>query len=164
MDAERAQARRVAEYYDYETAALYCRYWDNKHVHFGFFDTEDMPLAAALDRMVDVVLDGVELPRGTTLVDCGCGVGGVAAHIVDRYSATVVGINVSGVQLRMANEAESSHHAQVHTHWVWLMPRLDGRCATTRWMRFWRWNLPVILPIGPDSSARQLVCCDRADN
>lgn len=114
MDAERAQAQRVAEYYDYEAAALYCRYWDKKHVHFGFFDTENIPLAAALDRMVDVVLDGVELPRGTTLVDCGCGVGGVAAHIVDRYSATVGGINVSGVQLRMANEAESSR-AQLHT-------------------------------------------------
>ena len=139
VDAERAQARRVAEYYDYETAALYCRYLDKKHVHFGFFDTEDMPLAAALDRMVDVVLDGVELPRGTTLVDCGCGVGGMAAHIVDRYSATVVGINVSGVQLRIGWFDVAMQHASLVGVMQCVGAALDDAngVVNAKSLRFW---------------------------
>jgi tocopherol O-methyltransferase len=109
-------ARRVREYYDAATPGFYLEGWDPEHIHLGLFDARrvsryqrDMQQvtadrAAAVRRMTRLIVDGARISDGDLVVDAGCGVGGTAMYIAERYACSVVGLNINRLQLTIARQ------------------------------------------------------------
>ncbi|KAK0644636.1 S-adenosyl-L-methionine-dependent methyltransferase [Cercophora newfieldiana] len=65
--------------------------------HFGFWDHDThwpFPLSRSLRRMEDKMAEALSLPRGSHVLDAGCGVGHVALRM-----ATVHGLSVSAIDV-----------------------------------------------------------------
>ncbi|OAA67223.1 methyltransferase type 11 [Niveomyces insectorum RCEF 264] len=80
--------------------------------HFGYYDTPNafpLPVGRALRRMEDKLLQVLQLPAGSRLLDAGCGTGLVALHLA-RYGMRVTGIDVVDrhVQKARANMARAA--------------------------------------------------------
>lgn len=69
----------------------------------GFFeDTDD--LAIAQERKLDLICRKLRLRPGETLLDIGCGWGGLAKFAAERYGVRVTGISISDEQITYARE------------------------------------------------------------
>ncbi|WP_431727307.1 SAM-dependent methyltransferase [Verrucosispora sp. TAA-831] len=80
---------------------------DNKGVlHFGWWDSldDEKPLEQAADRLTDVVTEKLRLAPGASLLDVGCGLGVPAVRMAARAGVGILGITVSGEQVRRAGE------------------------------------------------------------
>jgi cyclopropane fatty-acyl-phospholipid synthase-like methyltransferase len=69
---------------------------DELHYHYGFFTTPEMGLKAALENAVRSFYDYV--PRGSSVLDAGCGWGGPARMLNDERECKVFGITISHSQ------------------------------------------------------------------
>lgn len=107
--------RAVARYYDDETPGFYVRGWNPDHLHFGLFEPGECPKpgeglsesighAQALERMVDVIVAPAGIRANNIVVDAGCGIGGTAIQLAREYGCTVCGVNISRVQLKLAEK------------------------------------------------------------
>lgn len=93
--------RRVARYYD-ETQRLYSHIWSPTGVHYGLWDATTRTRQQAirnLDRCVARLLD---LPRGSRVLDAGCGIGGTSFFLHEAFGLLPTGITLSADQLRRA--------------------------------------------------------------
>jgi cyclopropane-fatty-acyl-phospholipid synthase len=70
-----------------------CGYWE-------FADT----LEAAQEAKLRLICEKLELEPGHSVLDIGCGWGGLAAYAARHYGVRVVGITLSSEQLRFARE------------------------------------------------------------
>ncbi len=69
----------------------------------GYFkDTDD--LATAQEKKLDLICQKLGLQPGMTLLDIGCGWGGLARFAAERYGAQVTGINISTEQIAYARK------------------------------------------------------------
>ena len=73
--------------------------------HFGYFETEDTDLEQAALAMVEKLLEPCEVNEHTRILDVGCGIGGPALHIHERYRCPIDGISTSESGVRIANRA-----------------------------------------------------------
>ncbi len=73
--------------------AYSCGYWRNAH-----------SLEDAQEAKLDLICRKLELDEGMTLLDIGCGWGGLAQHAASHYGAVVTGISPAGEQVRVARE------------------------------------------------------------
>ena len=73
------------------TMSYSCAYWD------GAESLED-----AQQKKLDMICRKLELKRGETLLEIGCGWGGLARFAAERYGVEVVGITVSKEQQKLA--------------------------------------------------------------
>ena len=96
-------AGRIAEFYDRSTD-LWLDVW-GEHMHHGYYDPANPPAShtqAQVD-LVDRVLAWGEVTHPTAVFDSGCGVGGSARHLAQRFPrATVLGATLSPVQSQRA--------------------------------------------------------------
>jgi cyclopropane fatty-acyl-phospholipid synthase-like methyltransferase len=69
---------------------------DELHYHYGFFTTPDTDLKAALENAVRNFYDYI--PRGSGVLDAGCGWGGPARMLNDERECKVFGITISHSQ------------------------------------------------------------------
>jgi len=76
------------------TMVYTCAYWKNATT-----------LDAAQEAKLDLVCRKVQLKPGMTLLDIGCGWGGLAKHAAQKYGAKVVGVTVSKEQVEFARES-----------------------------------------------------------
>jgi len=67
-----------------------------------FRDTED--LAQAQINKMELLCTKMELKATDHVLDIGCGWGGLAKYMAERYGCSVVGINISTEQIRFARE------------------------------------------------------------
>ena len=99
----------VAEAYDRWTDdQLLERLWGD-HVHLGHYGSPPQSRdfrAAKADFVHELVrwsgLD--QLPRGSRVLDVGCGIGGSARILAKDYGLDVIGISISPAQIRRATE------------------------------------------------------------
>lgn len=99
-----------------EVGALYDRYTGlvdatvGENLHFGYWDTHDseVPLAAAANRLTDLMADRLQINSGDRVLDVGCGVGGPGVRIARRTGAQLTGISVSRQQIARANARAAS--------------------------------------------------------
>lgn len=100
----KALSKRVAkEHYDlgneFYTAMLdpymqySCGYWK---------DATD--LATAQRNKLDLICRKLQLKKGDTVLDIGCGWGGLAKYMAEHYGAEVTGITISEEQAKLARE------------------------------------------------------------
>ncbi|MDX3660816.1 methyltransferase domain-containing protein [Streptomyces sp. ID05-26A] len=76
------------------------------NIHAGYWDsgTEHVPMAAATDRLTDLVAERLALRPGDRVLDVGCGNGFPAVRIAEAHGAHVTGITVSQQEVDRATE------------------------------------------------------------
>lgn len=95
---------RIAQFYDRSTE-VWLTMW-GEHMHHGYYP-EDKPnlnhQQAQVELMERALNWGCPLPP-TRILDAGCGVGGSARYLAQKYGAQVLGVNLSGVQVEYARK------------------------------------------------------------
>ncbi|AUT97707.1 cyclopropane-fatty-acyl-phospholipid synthase [Citrobacter europaeus] len=69
-----------------------CGYWRNAE-----------NLHTAQQNKLKLICEKLQLKKGMTLLDIGCGWGGLAAYAAENYGVRVTGVTVSAEQIRMAS-------------------------------------------------------------
>ena len=104
----------VASAYDSWTQdKLLERLW-GEHIHLGFYppDQKNIDFRKAKVQLVHelVVWSGLDkLPRGSRILDVGCGIGGSSRILAKYYGFNVTGITISPAQVRRAIELTPSN-------------------------------------------------------
>lgn len=94
------RADAVARHYD-ELDPFYRELWGD-HVHHGWFASRRTTPAEAVVALADRVAERAEVSAGDRVCDVGCGYGGTAERLVERYRASVVGLTLSAAQRAVA--------------------------------------------------------------
>lgn len=94
------------KHYDQVTDAWKDFMGDN--LHFGYFDTEDMELPKASERLIDKMLELCSVSSDTKILDVGCGIGGPAFYVHERCKCSIDGISTSERGIQLANESAKS--------------------------------------------------------
>jgi cyclopropane-fatty-acyl-phospholipid synthase len=101
----RARASQVATaHYDLDTALYQAMLDDSLTYTCGYWREPTDTLADAQRNKLRLLCDKLALAPGETLLDIGCGFGGLAAFAAEHYGAHVVGITNSVQHHRVANE------------------------------------------------------------
>lgn len=100
----RARARIVSEQHYDVGNALYERMLDT-HMNYScaYWETADNLEQAQRDKM-ELVCRKLELAPGMTMLDIGCGWGGMARYAAEHYGVQVVGITISKEQQKWAED------------------------------------------------------------
>lgn len=98
--SELQSSESVARHYD-SLSDFYLEVW-GEHVHHGLWlDGRESPDEAVL-QLVRVVAEEARIGEGTRVCDVGCGYGGTARELVQRYGARVTALTISTAQLAFA--------------------------------------------------------------
>ena len=102
----------VASAYDSWTQdKLLERLW-GEHIHLGFYPpTKNIDFRKAKVKFVHELVSwsGLDkLPRGSRILDIGCGIGGSSRILANYYGFNVTGITISEEQVKRAKELTSS--------------------------------------------------------
>jgi len=97
---EAQSAADVGGHYD-ELDAVYRSIW-GEHVHHGYWRTGRESPREAIEALVDLVAERLDLAPGQAVVDIGCGYGATAARLAERHRVAVTGLTISAAQARIA--------------------------------------------------------------
>ncbi len=102
----------VANSYDQWTEDGILEFYWGEHIHLGYYGSPPQKqdfLAAKSDFVHEMVRWGGldELPRGTTVLDVGCGIGGSSRILAEDYGFAVTGITISPQQVQRAQQLTS---------------------------------------------------------
>jgi MPBQ/MSBQ methyltransferase len=99
----------VANSYDEWTEDGILEFYWGEHIHLGHYGSPPKRkdfLAAKVDFVHEMVRWGGldQLPKGTTVLDVGCGIGGSSRILAKDYGFSVTGITISPQQVKRAQE------------------------------------------------------------
>ncbi len=99
----------VANFYDEWTQGGLLEFYWGEHIHLGHYGSPPRRkdfLTAKSDFVHEMVRwGGLEgLPRGTTVLDVGCGIGGSSRILARDYGFSVTGITISPQQVQRAQQ------------------------------------------------------------
>ncbi|OKH52038.1 SAM-dependent methyltransferase [Calothrix sp. HK-06] len=99
----------VANAYDEWTQDGILEFYWGEHIHLGHYGTPPKPKdfrAAKVDFVHEMVRWGglEKLPRGASVLDVGCGIGGSSRILARDYGFNVTGITISPEQVKRAQE------------------------------------------------------------
>jgi tocopherol O-methyltransferase len=86
----------VAAHYD-QLDRYYREIWGD-HVHHGYWATGNESARQAVEALVDLVAERLDLHPGQQLCDIGCGYGATAQYLASRHDLHVTGMTVSEAQ------------------------------------------------------------------
>jgi cyclopropane-fatty-acyl-phospholipid synthase len=99
-----ARARRNGQsHYDLGND-LFAAMLDRRMAYTCAYWRDAQTLDEAQEDKLDLVCHKVDLRRGQRVLDAGCGWGSFAQFAAERYDAHVVGVTVSGQQVKLARE------------------------------------------------------------
>jgi tocopherol O-methyltransferase len=81
----------------YELATLFYRLLWGVHIHHGLWNGDESSRQAQR-QLIEHLLDESGIPRGASVVDVGCGMGGSSIYLAQHHDCDVTGITLSGVQ------------------------------------------------------------------
>lgn len=103
MSSELHQKIRI--FYD-QSSQLWEDIW-GEHMHHGFYGPtgthKKEPQQAQVD-LIDALLEWADIRQPRAILDAGCGIGGSALYLCDRFQASVQGITLSPQQAARAHE------------------------------------------------------------
>lgn len=91
----------VREHYD-RLSTLYRFFW-GEHLHHGYFENKESPQRAQI-QLMERLAERASIPAGARVLDIGCGLGGSAFWLADRFGCDVTGMTISPVQARIASK------------------------------------------------------------
>lgn len=101
----------VAHHYD-SLSDFYLEVW-GEHVHHGLWLDGSEPPDEAILQLIRLVAEEARIGEGTRVCDVGCGYGGTARELAQRYSARVTALTISPAQLAFAlGRADGSDNPQ----------------------------------------------------
>lgn len=108
---------RSAVTYHYDVSSDFYRLWLDPQMVYScaYFGRPDEDLATAQQRKLDYLCRKLRLQAGQSLLDLGCGWGGLLLHAAQAYGVDATGITLSQPQVDLANERIRA-------------AGLDGRC------------------------------------
>jgi len=89
----------VRRHYDH-LSFLYRFFW-GEHLHHGYFEANESPQIAQI-RLMERLAERAVIPDGARVLDIGCGLGGSAFWLAEKFGCDVTGMTISPVQARMA--------------------------------------------------------------
>lgn len=95
------------ELYDHVTDA-----WQDimgNNFHFGYFENPDVPLTQATNALIDKMASLAEITEDTRILDVGCGIGGPAMYLFEKYKCSICGITTSEKGIETARKRSQSH-------------------------------------------------------
>ena len=98
--------KKIIDYYD-NTKFDYQKIMNlnkNKHLHYAFFDKNNLTLKKALDNTTYKVGNELKIKKTDFILDVGCGIGGSAILLAKKYGCKIIGITLSQDQVNIANE------------------------------------------------------------
>lgn len=110
----RIRAFRVGEHhYDIGNDLFQCMLDERMIYSCGYWKKAET-LNQAQEKKLDLVCRKLRLEPGMRVLDVGCGWGGTAKFISERYHVEVVGVTVSREQTKLAQEACRDLPVQIH--------------------------------------------------
>ena len=102
--SKKNQEKEVTSHYDIGND--FYKLWLDETMSYscGYFIHEDDTLYQAQVNKVDYILKKLHLEEGMSLLDIGCGWGGLAYFMAKHYGVSVVGVTISAEQQKMARE------------------------------------------------------------
>ena len=95
----RVEIEDIRKHYD-RLSFLYRFLW-GEHLHHGYWEgNESVPRAQI--QLMERLAERAGVPRGSRVLDIGCGLGGSALWLAEQYECEVTGMTISPVQARMA--------------------------------------------------------------
>ena len=99
--------KEIVAYFD-ESEVAYRDSWhleSSLSLHYGFWEKGVKTLKAALEKENEVMADFVGITKNDVVIDAGCGVGGSAIYLAQKFNCRTHGISLCEKQISMANEA-----------------------------------------------------------
>ena len=97
-------AETVREYYD--LCSDFMIFGWSESLHFAPLSTQES-LEESQIRHQRLMIEKLDLHKGMTVIDVGCGIGGPMRRVAQEGGVRVVGINSSEVQLKKAKELDA---------------------------------------------------------
>lgn len=89
----------IRKHYD-RLSILYRMFW-GEHLHHGYWENGESIKRAQL-KLMERLAEKASIPRGSHVLDIGCGLGGSAFWLANQYDCRVTGLTISPVQARLA--------------------------------------------------------------
>lgn len=93
----------IRDHYD-QLNVFYRAFW-GEHIHHGVFRESGESRKSAQIRLIDELIEFAGVPRGASVLDVGCGVGGSSLHLAREHGCRSEGISISPVQVEAAARA-----------------------------------------------------------
>ncbi|MBU6228189.1 MAG: methyltransferase domain-containing protein [Cyanobacteria bacterium REEB459] len=100
-----ALAQQIQAFYD-ASSGLWEQIW-GEHMHHGYYGPQGYHRLNRRQAQIDLIdqcLSWADITTADHILDCGCGIGGSALDLAQRFQARVVGITLSPVQAERASE------------------------------------------------------------
>ncbi len=92
---------RIADHYNI-ASDYYYSLW-GQHIHHGLFIPPTLSKEEAQVNLIKYLLESSALPKGTNVLDVGCGIGGTSRYLAREKGCHVTGITISSEQVEIAN-------------------------------------------------------------
>ena len=97
--------KKIQTFYD-DSSGLWEQTW-GEHMHHGYYGADGRQRKNRRQAQIDLIdecLGWAGITQAQDILDCGCGIGGSALELAQRFNARVVGITLSPVQAQRAQE------------------------------------------------------------
>ncbi len=92
------------EYYE-ELTEVYLQYGQGAFAwHIGLAEDPETTHEESLFRANELITEGLGLNSQSRVIDCGCGVGGLAFYIAAKFGSRVLGLTLSGEHVELATK------------------------------------------------------------
>lgn len=75
-----------------------------EHIHHGYFLSPEDTKEKAQTQLIELLLQKSQVPKESTIVDVGCGIGGTSRYLAVEHGCQVIGITISGRQVELAQK------------------------------------------------------------
>ncbi|HTJ89622.1 MAG TPA: class I SAM-dependent methyltransferase [Acidocella sp.] len=116
----------VAAHYD-ELDNYYREVWGD-HVHHGYWVTGRESPETAVEALIDLLADRLDLMPGHQVCDIGCGYGATAQHLAEHHHLHVTGVTVSAAQAKQAQARIAAAGSVSIHHMDWLSNCFAASC------------------------------------
>jgi tocopherol O-methyltransferase len=97
--------QQIQQFYD-QSSGLWEQVW-GEHMHHGYYGADGRDRKQRRQAQIDLIeelLQWSQVQQATQIVDVGCGIGGSALYLAEKFNASVQGITLSPVQANRASE------------------------------------------------------------